>query len=379
MAILANDAGSRRRALLGAADASRAGARAAGRRPAARRADRAVRAVRDEHDRRAAARGAGLPARRARRLSARARHAAARDAVVCVRARRSATRAHAPHRSSKKPACTRRSATRSPTCNADIVHNVAGGGGVEPGAGRRHGRQPARAGGRARRSTRAGIAHHYLEYGSYFSEWRRRNALKMWTGWPTFPMVFVKGALVGGAERARAADRQRRAEAHCSANERAARARLARWRAAAASRRSPLRVAARAAAGRRRGAERAAAAECRVAGIRNGVLCGIVQRAARSGAARRARRSTIHYVVVPAMARRKLPDPVFLLAGGPGPERDRRRAAGDARCFSAAEQPARHRLRRPARHRPLGAARVRATPSTSRSPSSPTRSASSRC
>lgn len=46
----------------------------------------------------------------------------------------------------------------------------------------------------------AGIAHQYLEYGSYFSEWRNRNALKMWTGWPTFPMVFVKGSLVGGAE-----------------------------------------------------------------------------------------------------------------------------------------------------------------------------------
>jgi monothiol glutaredoxin len=45
----------------------------------------------------------------------------------------------------------------------------------------------------------AGVAHHYLEYGSYFSQWRRRNALKMWTGWPTFPMVFVKGSLVGGA------------------------------------------------------------------------------------------------------------------------------------------------------------------------------------
>ena len=45
----------------------------------------------------------------------------------------------------------------------------------------------------------AGIAYHYLEYGSYFSEWRRRNALKMWTGWPTFPMVFVKGTLIGGA------------------------------------------------------------------------------------------------------------------------------------------------------------------------------------
>ena len=43
------------------------------------------------------------------------------------------------------------------------------------------------------------IGYKYLEYGSYLSEWRRRNALKMWTGWPTFPMVFVKGTLVGGA------------------------------------------------------------------------------------------------------------------------------------------------------------------------------------
>jgi glutaredoxin-related protein len=39
---------------------------------------------------------------------------------------------------------------------------------------------------------------HYLEYGSYLSQWRRRSALKMWTGWPTFPMVFVRGVLVGG-------------------------------------------------------------------------------------------------------------------------------------------------------------------------------------
>jgi len=45
----------------------------------------------------------------------------------------------------------------------------------------------------------AGVAHQYLEYGSYLSEWRPRSALKMWTGWPTFPMVFVKGQLVGGA------------------------------------------------------------------------------------------------------------------------------------------------------------------------------------
>ena len=44
----------------------------------------------------------------------------------------------------------------------------------------------------------AGVAYHYLEYGSYLGEWRRRSALKMWTGWQTFPMVFVKGVLVGG-------------------------------------------------------------------------------------------------------------------------------------------------------------------------------------
>lgn len=46
----------------------------------------------------------------------------------------------------------------------------------------------------------AGVPHEYLEYGSYFSQWRRRNVLKMWTGWPTFPMVFVRGVLVGGGE-----------------------------------------------------------------------------------------------------------------------------------------------------------------------------------
>ena len=44
----------------------------------------------------------------------------------------------------------------------------------------------------------AGLAHQYLEFGSYLSQWRRRNALKMWTGWPTFPMVFAKGVLIGG-------------------------------------------------------------------------------------------------------------------------------------------------------------------------------------
>ena len=57
--------------------------------------------------------------------------------------------------------------------------------------------------------------------------------------------------------------------------------------------------------------------ECRVPGIRNSVQCGVVQRAldpARPDGAR----IDIHYVVVPAMARRKLADPVFLIAGGPG-------------------------------------------------------------
>lgn len=53
---------------------------------------------------------------------------------------------------------------------------------------------------RARRAlAAAGVACRYLEYGGYLDQWRRRNALKMWTGWPTFPMVFVKGTLVGGA------------------------------------------------------------------------------------------------------------------------------------------------------------------------------------
>lgn len=50
----------------------------------------------------------------------------------------------------------------------------------------------------------AGIAHHYIEHGSYLSGWRRRTALKMWTGWPTFPMVFVRGTLVGGYDHLKA-------------------------------------------------------------------------------------------------------------------------------------------------------------------------------
>ena len=46
----------------------------------------------------------------------------------------------------------------------------------------------------------AGIAHHDIDYGNYLGQWRKRSALKMWTGWPTLPMVFVRGTLVGGAQ-----------------------------------------------------------------------------------------------------------------------------------------------------------------------------------
>lgn len=54
---------------------------------------------------------------------------------------------------------------------------------------------------RVRRALEAkAVPFQYLEYGSYLSEWRRRNALKMWTGWPTFPMVFHRGVLIGGAD-----------------------------------------------------------------------------------------------------------------------------------------------------------------------------------
>ena len=57
--------------------------------------------------------------------------------------------------------------------------------------------------------------------------------------------------------------------------------------------------------------------ECHVEGVRNGVLCGSVPRPLDPGHTDRGQIS-VRYVVVPAMARRKLPDPVFLLAGGPG-------------------------------------------------------------
>ena len=38
----------------------------------------------------------------------------------------------------------------------------------------------------------------YLSYGSYFSKWKERLAIKMWSGWPTYPQVFIDGKLIGG-------------------------------------------------------------------------------------------------------------------------------------------------------------------------------------
>ena len=51
----------------------------------------------------------------------------------------------------------------------------------------------------------AGVSYKYLEYGSYFSQWKQRLAIKLWSGFPTFPQVFVNGTLVGGEDLTKAA------------------------------------------------------------------------------------------------------------------------------------------------------------------------------
>ncbi|MGA0611314.1 alpha/beta hydrolase [Caldimonas sp. KR1-144] len=56
---------------------------------------------------------------------------------------------------------------------------------------------------------------------------------------------------------------------------------------------------------------------CRVEGLKNEVLCGHVTRAL-DPAQPAGRTIDVHYLVVPATARRKASDPVFFLAGGPG-------------------------------------------------------------
>ena len=44
------------------------------------------------------------------------------------------------------------------------------------------------------------ITFKYIEHGSYVSKWKERLAIKLWSGWPTFPQVFHKGVLIGGAK-----------------------------------------------------------------------------------------------------------------------------------------------------------------------------------
>jgi pimeloyl-ACP methyl ester carboxylesterase len=61
----------------------------------------------------------------------------------------------------------------------------------------------------------------------------------------------------------------------------------------------------------------APASPCRVSGIKTGVLCGVISVPLNPEAAT-GLHIDVHYVVLPALARRKQPDPVFFLAGGPG-------------------------------------------------------------
>lgn len=56
---------------------------------------------------------------------------------------------------------------------------------------------------------------------------------------------------------------------------------------------------------------------CRVEGLPNELQCGVIQRPLDPGHPEGAQIG-VHYLVVPAMARNKQPDPVLVLAGGPG-------------------------------------------------------------
>jgi glutaredoxin-related protein len=51
----------------------------------------------------------------------------------------------------------------------------------------------------------AGVTYRYLEYGSYLSQWKTRLAIKLWSGFPTFPQVYVNGTLIGGEDLTKAA------------------------------------------------------------------------------------------------------------------------------------------------------------------------------
>jgi glutaredoxin-related protein len=49
-----------------------------------------------------------------------------------------------------------------------------------------------------RRLSAAGVPFTYIGHGNYLWGWRKRLAVKLWSGWPTFPQVFVNGTLIGG-------------------------------------------------------------------------------------------------------------------------------------------------------------------------------------
>ena len=51
----------------------------------------------------------------------------------------------------------------------------------------------------------AGVDYSYLEYGTYLSQWKQRLAIKLWSGWPTYPQVFMNGKLIGGFQETKAA------------------------------------------------------------------------------------------------------------------------------------------------------------------------------
>ncbi|MFZ9887495.1 MAG: glutaredoxin [Myxococcota bacterium] len=52
---------------------------------------------------------------------------------------------------------------------------------------------------RARRLLdQAAIPYRYVGHGNYLTGYRRRLAVKLWSGYPTFPQVFVQGILIGG-------------------------------------------------------------------------------------------------------------------------------------------------------------------------------------
>lgn len=42
------------------------------------------------------------------------------------------------------------------------------------------------------------MTYKYLSYGSYFSQWKQRLAIKLWSGWATYPQIFIDGKLIGG-------------------------------------------------------------------------------------------------------------------------------------------------------------------------------------